>query len=382
LPTVSISAAAAATEGSGKVTFNLSLSQAATQDVTVFYSTVNHTAKAGSDYVGTAQSVTFLAGQTTKSFDVSVVNDGIGERLEAFTVQLNSATNARIGAAVSTGKIIDDDVVVPPMPALNVSVVATHNLANGTKYKDGGTAGYGIGDPSGLAYVPSLRTLFVADSEHDESPYNSSTNLFALGLDGAFIRNHSLISFTDEPTGLAYNSSNGYLYIADDDAFAVSWVAPTNPSVRLGFFDTARLGFLDTEDMKFDPLTGNMHILDGKLKLLFELTPEGAYVNSIPLPAVMRDAEALAYDPNHDLYFVASGLSRLIWILDAEGAIKATIDIFSSFSINPRIKGLELAPSSDPNDGNLLSLYVAGYGDDQVNDGKLYEVSLGTDWFT
>ena len=378
LPTVSISAAAPATESSGKVTFNLSLSQAATQDVTVYFSTAEHTAKSGSDYLGTVQSLTFLAGQTTKSFDVSLVNDSVGERLETFTVQINSATNARIDAAVAIGKIIDDDVIVPPMPALNVSVVATYNLADGTKYD--GSGSYGIGDPSGLAYIPSLGTLFVADSEHDESPYNGTTNLFALGLDGSYIRNHSLISFTDEPTGLGYNSSNGYLYIADDDAFAVSWVAPTNPSARLGFFDTARLGFFDTEDLKFDALTGNMHILDGKLKQLFELTPQGAFVDSFPLPAVMRDAEALAYDSRHDLYFVASGFSRLIWILDAEGVIKATIDVFSSYSTNPKIKGLELAPSSNPNDGDLLSLYVAGYGVDQVNDGKLFEVYLGSDW--
>jgi VCBS repeat-containing protein len=382
LPTVSISAAAPATESGGRVTFNLSLSQAATQDVTVFFSTADHTAKAGSDYVGMAQSLTFLAGQTTKSFNVSVVNDNVGERLETFSVQINSATNARIDGAVAIGKISDDDVAVPAMPALNPVVVAVHNLANGAKYKDGGTAGFGIGDPSGLAYIPSLGTLFVADSEHDESPYNSPTNLFALGLDGSFLRNHSLLSFTKEPTGIAYNSANGFLYVADDDKGTVSWVAPTNPSARLGFFDTARLGFVDTEDLKFDPVTGNAHILDGVLKQMFEVTAQGQFVNSISLPAVMKDAEALAYDSRHDLYFVGSGASALIWVLDAEGSIKATIDILSSFSPRPELKGMELAPSSNPNDGDALSLYVADYGSDQVNDGKLYEIKLGVDWFT
>jgi VCBS repeat-containing protein len=382
LPTVSVSAVAPAAENAGKITFNLTLSQAAAQDVTVFFSTADHTAKSGSDYVGVVQSLTFLAGQTTKSFDVSLVNDNVGERLETFTVQINSATNARIDAAVAIGKISDDDAVVPAMPALNPTVVAVHNLANGAKYKDGGSGAYGIGDPSGLAYIPSLGTLFVADSEHDESPYNSSTNLFALGIDGSFIRNHSLLSFTKEPTGLAYNSANGFLYIADDDKGTVSWVSPTNPSARLGFFDTARLGFVDTEDLKFDPLTGNVHILDGVLKQMFEVTAQGVFVNSITLPAVMKDAEALAYDPVHDLYFVGSGASALIWVLDAEGSIKATIDILSSISPRAELKGMELAPSSNPNDGDALSLYVADYGSDQVNDGHLYEIHLGPDWFT
>ena len=64
LPTVSITAAAPAAENSGKISFNLSLSQAATQDVTVSFSTADHTALAGSDYVSLNQSVTFLAGRT------------------------------------------------------------------------------------------------------------------------------------------------------------------------------------------------------------------------------------------------------------------------------------------------------------------------------
>ena len=382
LPTVSISAAAPAAENAGRITFNVSLSQAAAQDVTVNVSTANHTATAGTDYVGMVQSLTFLAGQTSKSFDVSLVNDTVAERVEAFTVQLNSATNARIGTAVATGTISDDDAGVAPMPALNPSVVAVYNLADGAKYKDGGTAGYGIGDPSALAYIPSLGTLFVADSEHDESPYNSPTNLFALRLDGSFLRNHSLTSFTKEPTGLAYNPDNGLLYVADDDKALVSWVDPANPSTRLGFFDTGRLGLIDTEDLKFDPLTGHVHVLDGVLRQMFELTATGEFVNAIPLPAVMKDAEALAYDARHDLYFVGSGASALIWVMDAQGNIQGTIDILSSLSPHHGLKGFELAPSSDPNDGNALSLYVADYGSDQVNDGKLYEIHLGPDWFT
>ena len=380
LPTVSISSAASAAENSGKITFNLSLDQAATQDITVNFSTVDHTAKAGSDYVATNQSITFLAGQTTKSFDVSLINDTSGERLEDFKVQINSVTNAKVGVGVADGKIIDDDVVVPAMPALTPSVIHGYNIYDGSVYKDGGTGQYGISDPSGLAYIPSLGRLLIADSEHDESPFFSPTNLFSLKLDGSFDTYYSLNSFTKEPTGLAYNPNNGFLYIADDDKYSVSWVSPTNPTVRLGSFDTRHLGYLDTEDLKIDPLTGHIHQLDGTLKQMIELTDTGAFVNAVPLPSVMTDAEALAYDPLHDLYFVASGASKTIWILDAEGAIKGTIDTFSSGYSGMKIKAMEYAPSSDPNDGNVMSLYVADYHTDQVNDGRLYEVHLGNDW--
>lgn len=381
LPTVSISTVAPGTEDSSKITFNLSLSQASTQDVTVNFSTVDHTATAGSDYVAKVGAVTFLAGQTTKSFDVSLVNDTVGERLEDFTVQINSVTNAKIGTGIATGKIIDDDVVVPAMPALTPSVIHGYNIYDGSIYKDGSNGQYGISDPSGLAYIPSLGRMLVADSEHDESPFFSPTNLFSLKLDGTYDTNYSLNSFTKEPTGLAYNPNNGYLYISDDDKYAVSWVSPTNPTVRLGSFDTRHLGYLDTEDLKIDPLTGHIHQLDGTLKQMIELTDQGVFVNAVPLPSVMTDAEALAYDPVHDLYFVASGASKLIWIMDAEGTIEGTINVFSSGYSGMKIKGMEYAPSSDPNDGNLMSLYVADYHADQVNDGHLYEVRLGSDWF-
>lgn len=374
LPTVSISAVSPASEAAGKITFNVSLSQASTKDVTVTFSTDDHTAKAGSDYVATAYSLTFLAGQTTKSFDVALINDSVGERLESFTVQLDSATNATIGTAVATGRITDNDVTVPAMPALNPTVVAVHNLANGTKYD--GSGSYGIGDPSALAYIPTLGTLFVGDSEHDESPYHGNTNLFGLGLDGSYLRNH-LTPFTKEPTGLAYNSGNGYLYIADDDLGQVSWVSPADPSVRLGSFSVDRWGFYDTEDLKFDPLTGHLHILDEQL---YEFTADGVFVNSVPYPSVLKDAEALAYDPRHDLFFVA-GNTALIYVMDAQGNLMATIDLLSSLGTRPKIKGLELAPSSNPNDGDAMSLYVADYGSDQVNDGRLFEIDLGSDWF-
>lgn len=380
LPEVSIGAVATAHENDGKITFSLSLSQASAQDITVSLGTSDFTAKSGADYLAATSSITFHPGELTKTFDVSLLNDATAERRESFTVQINSATNADIDKAVAVGKIIDDDVSVPPMPAINATVVAVHNISDATQYNGG--PGYGISDPSGIAYIPSLGKLLIADSEHDESPFYSNINLFSLQLDGNYTGNYSLTSFSKEPTGLAYNPNNGFLYIPDDDQQEVFWVSPANPSVKLGSFDTGYLGLLDTEDLKVDPVTGHIHMLDGVLRQMIELTNQGVFVNSVSLPSVMKDAEALAYDPTHDVYFVASGAAATIWAIDPEANILGTIDILSSFSSRPKIKGMELAPSSDPNDGNTLSLYVADYGADQQNDGRLFEIHLGNDWFT
>jgi VCBS repeat-containing protein len=380
LPTASIAGPTAASrplEG-GKIAFTITLNQAATQNVTVSFATADGTARAGSDYLAAAGAIEFLAGETSKVVQVQTTSDSIGERPESFSVQITSAINARVTNPFSTAVITDDDVQTAAMPAVSAGVIAVRSIANGSIYQDGSGGKYGISDPSAIAYIPGLNVLYVGDSEHDESPFYSATNMFSLRTDGSFVRNYSLTAYTKEPTGLAYNSNNGLLYVADDDAHGIFWSDPLNPSVKLGYFDTRPLGFLDTEDLKIDPVTGHIHVLDGSLRQLFEMTIDGKYVDAIPLPSIMKDAEALAYHPTFDLFFVGSGASTLIWVMDRAGNIKATLDVLTGYT--PTIKGLELAPSSDPNDGNKLSLYVADYGVDQVNDGRLIEVTLGADW--
>jgi hypothetical protein len=382
LPSVSISGPAtsvAQMENNGKITFTVSLSQASTQDVVVTYATADGTAQAGSDYTAGNGSLTFHPGETVKTFDVLLTNDNSAERIENFTAQIMSASGASVATATVDGHITDDDAGTLPFVAFTPSIVAQYDLSNGSVYQDGSGGTYGISDPSGIAWIPSLGQLFIADSEHDETPFNSTINMFALRSDGSYVRNYSLTGFTKEPTGLGYDSNNGFLYITDDDKYRVSWVDPLNPTVSRGSFDTRHLGFLDTEDPKIDPLTGHIHLLDGIARQIIEVTTDGTFVDSIQLPGIMKDAEALAYDPSHDVYFVASGQNKDIWIVDPYGQILQTIEVLNPLSgVKP--KGLELAPSSDPNDGNQLSLYVADYGADQVNDGRLFEIHLGPDW--
>jgi hypothetical protein len=46
--------------------------------------------------------------------------------------------------------------------------------------------------------------------------------------------------------------------------------------------------------------------------------------------------------------------------------------------LSVKVNDLEFAPTSDSNDHpDRLSLYVADYGGDQVNDGRLFEFNIG-----
>ncbi|HEX7723154.1 MAG TPA: Calx-beta domain-containing protein [Pyrinomonadaceae bacterium] len=91
-------------------TFTVTLAPASNQTVTVNYATADGTATAGSDYTAIPSTqLTFLAGETTKTFDVIVSGDTTVEPDETFVVNLGGATNANVSDSQSVGTITNDD---------------------------------------------------------------------------------------------------------------------------------------------------------------------------------------------------------------------------------------------------------------------------------
>jgi hypothetical protein len=90
--------------GTRYVTFDVTLSAASDQTVTVHVHTAAGTATPGIDYVGRGATKTFQPGQTTQQFHVHILNDQPTGQNEQFFVNLDSPTNATIadGQAVCT----------------------------------------------------------------------------------------------------------------------------------------------------------------------------------------------------------------------------------------------------------------------------------------
>ena len=110
-PEVSV-ADAQANEGAGGVAFEVSLDRAfttAAHRVTVDYATADGTATAGEDYTATSGTLTFAAGETTKTVSVPILDDAVDEGEETFTFRLSNAAGARIGDGEATGTIANDD---------------------------------------------------------------------------------------------------------------------------------------------------------------------------------------------------------------------------------------------------------------------------------
>ncbi len=87
--------------------FTVNLTAAPNNTVSVDYGTVNGVAQAGQDYTSTTGTLTFSAGEVSKTVNVSIINDNIQENDEFFTLNLSNPVNARLIQPVGTATIAD-----------------------------------------------------------------------------------------------------------------------------------------------------------------------------------------------------------------------------------------------------------------------------------
>jgi hypothetical protein len=114
LPTVRVSDRVVREGDSGPtpVAFQVSLSNASSRTVTVGYATADGTAKAGSDYVSAAGSLTFPPGTVSQSVVVNVNGDPTSEPNEFFFLQASNATNAVVAYGRGIATILNDDRII------------------------------------------------------------------------------------------------------------------------------------------------------------------------------------------------------------------------------------------------------------------------------
>ncbi|MFM2062782.1 MAG: hypothetical protein RLZZ507_2452 [Cyanobacteriota bacterium] len=111
---------------SQNVTYNVTLSSASTQTITVQFTTSNGTARAGSDYSSRSGTLTFNPGQTTQTIIIPILNDAINEANENFTVTLSSPVNAVLGTRRTATTTITDTLTSSTTTTLPAGV---ENLA-------------------------------------------------------------------------------------------------------------------------------------------------------------------------------------------------------------------------------------------------------------
>ena len=95
--------------GVANLVYNVTLSAASFDTVTVDYFTSDGTAQAGADYVPIAGTLTYQPGETNKVLIVQSIGDLLPEPDETFKLNLTNAQYALINVGQATGTILNDD---------------------------------------------------------------------------------------------------------------------------------------------------------------------------------------------------------------------------------------------------------------------------------
>lgn len=125
------SATDTADEAAGVKTVTVELTGESGLPVSVVYATSNISATAGEDYNAASDTVIFNPGETSKTIEVTVIDDNLDEEDEPFDVALLDATNATLAVPFNTAVSISDDDAEPSIS------FATTSFA---KVESGGTA--------------------------------------------------------------------------------------------------------------------------------------------------------------------------------------------------------------------------------------------------
>ena len=251
-------------------------------------------------------------------------------------------------------------------------------------------------DPAGITYLAHFGRLLISDSEVDEMTIFTGVNLFEMSLLGSLIGSSTSTSFSNEPTGVAWNPANKHLFISDDNKKEIFEVDPGpdglygTPDDSVTSFDTAVFGSNDPEGVTFDSSQGILFVVDGVNAEVYRVSPgiNGVFdgvppagddeVTSFDTESLgLLDPEGIAYDSDFGHLYIVGKPATLVFHVTTTGTLLRTIDIAAANALKPA--GLAYAPSSVNPDKMNLWIVDRGVDNDSnpnENDGKVYEFSL------
>ena len=277
--------------------FTVTLSTASQSD-TVFSYTVGGDATAGDDYAALSGTVVILAGQTTTTIDVNVLDDSLIEATETVTVTLDSIVSGE--AQISIGAADTDTVSIADDDSATVTLTATDASAN--EPTDGGqflvslsgisstdtVIDYTIGGDAvaGSDYTPLSGTVTILAGTN--SAVISVDVLDDLILESTETVTVSLDTITSGDADITLGTQLSDTVTILDDDFAQVTIASVDPSAgepaNAGQFQITMSAASDTDTVinysiggdatagvDYTTLTGTATILAGQTSVLLDL---------------------------------------------------------------------------------------------------------------
>ena len=185
-PAISVSDATVQEAEGAVLVFTATLSHASSRTVTVDYATSDGTAVAGSDYTAASGALTFNAGDTSQTVQVTVLTDSEDESQETLTLTLSNPSQATLDDATGAGAIEngesssgtqeDPPAEDPPVVLLTASLDNMPATHNGTAF----TFDLTFSEEFGLSYVTLKTHAFnvtggtVENAQRTDKPSNIS----------------------------------------------------------------------------------------------------------------------------------------------------------------------------------------------------------------
>lgn len=195
-PSLSIATPVAIAEGNGGTTqlaFAVTLAEAASETITVNYTTQPLTAAAGADYVSKSGTLTFTPGQTSQNILIDILGDTLDEANETFQVVLSGASGAGITVNTAIGTITDDD----PSPVVSITSPAATTETDGSSVLNFVVS---LSTASGQPVTVQYTTVTGSAQPGSDYTETSGTVTFAPGETSKNIAITILGDTTDEPT--------------------------------------------------------------------------------------------------------------------------------------------------------------------------------------
>ncbi|HXV59609.1 MAG TPA: hypothetical protein VEK15_02860, partial [Vicinamibacteria bacterium] len=228
-----------------------------------------------------------LASSGTRLYEIRATGEVVAER-DVTSLRLNEPRGMSFGPSGDTtddpaiaslyisyggDEIVELSFLPPPAPAIATATSSLVQTIDTSQFSPPSP------DTSGVVYLPSTDSLLLVDSEVNETPLYAGANVFETTLTGSLFDTFTTLSFSDEPTGVAYNPESGHIFISDDNIVEVFEVDPgadgqfgTGDDLR-DQFDTAVFGSHDPEGVTFDTWRGDLFIVDGMNDEVYKISP-------------------------------------------------------------------------------------------------------------
>jgi Ca2+-binding RTX toxin-like protein len=211
IPTISVNDVEIVGEaGNVMVVFEVSDSTSDVVTVEALFGVDGDSATIGLDYVANPITVTFGPGETTKTVDITIIDDNVDESDESFTVTLSNPTNAIIGDGQAIVTIIDDDQT----PTISINDISINEGNAGTTNAVFTTS---LSNPSSQTIMVNFATGDGTASSLDDYVSDSGSVIFAPGE-------------TTKNVSVVVNGDN---FNEADEIFFVNLTGTTNEIVNL-----------------------------------------------------------------------------------------------------------------------------------------------------